>query len=296
MIRMSEGNESFSADARWDLHCHTQFSDGTHTPTELVRQAKESGLQGVAITDHDTYAGWDEVAQASRRYRFPVIRGSEITAYDRRTSVHMLAYLYDPNNETVIDMFATTRQARLKRTRSMVESMAQDYPISWEAVLAQVGEGDRTTVGRPHIADALVHAGVYGNRSQAFAGICSSDSPYYIPTPSPSTHEVIRCVHAAGGVVVIAHAGAVARNPELLSDEQIETLISEGLDGLEIWHRDNSSEQRERLSQIAVKHGLIMTGGSDWHGKGKPNRLGENVASGTVASEIVNRGCIPLLP
>lgn len=295
MVRMTESNEAFSADARWDLHCHTRFSDGTYTPTELVKQAKGLGLQGVAITDHDTYAGWHEVAHAAEQYEFPVIRGSEITAYDMHTSVHMLAYLYDPNNEVMIDMFVATREARLKRTRRMVEAIAMDYPITWDSVLAQVGEGEKTTVGRPHIADALVHAGVYDNRSQAFDGICSSSSPYYIPTPSPSTHEVIRCVHAAGGVVVVAHAGATARNPELLSDAQIETLIAEGLDGLEIWHRDNFRVQQHRLSRIARDHHLIMTGGSDWHGKGKPNLLGENTAPGNVAAAIVKQGILGLL-
>lgn len=288
--------DSFSADARWDMHCHTRFSDGTFTPAELVKQAKDAGLQGLAITDHDTYAGWDELAQASIDYHFPVVRGTEITAYDKATSVHMLAYLYDSHQRAMSELFDKTREARLKRTRKMVEAISKDFPITWEGVLEQVREGEKTTVGRPHIADALVHAGVYENRSQAFAGVCSSSSKYYIPTPSPSTHEVIRGVHAAGGVVVIAHPGALGRNRELLSDAQIDTLIDEGLDGLEIWHRENSAEQRERLSRIALKHHLVMTGGSDWHGLGKPNLLGENTTPGNIVAEIANMGSIPLLP
>ena len=152
-----------------------------------------------------------------------------------------------------------------------------------------------TTIGRPHIADALVAAGVYRTRSEAFADAVSATSKYYIPTPSPTTHEVLAAVAAAGGVVIIAHPGAVNRNVTLLSDSQIETLIEEGLDGLEVWHRDNPPQQRERLYAIAQTHQLLVTGGSDWHGAGKPNHLGENLTDDETVAEIVRRGAIPLV-
>lgn len=178
----------------WDIHCHTVFSDGTETPRTLVAQARKLGLHGVAIADHDTTAGWDEATEASEEIGLPLLLGTEITAVDEDVSVHMLAFQYDPSNEHISSMFANTRAARLHRTKRMVERLSQDFPITWDDVLAQVKEGERTTIGRPHIADALVAAGVYETRSDAFADAVSAKSKYYIPTPSPSTHEVIAAV------------------------------------------------------------------------------------------------------
>lgn len=278
----------------WDIHCHTVFSDGTETLRTLLEQAKSRGLQGVAITDHDTTAGWLDAQQAATWAELPLLRGTEITADDNRISVHMLAFQYDPDNAQIREMFANTRAARLRRTKRMVEHIAEDYPITWHSVQVQAHEGMRTTIGRPHIADALVAAGVYRTRSEAFAGVVSTSSKYYIPTPSPTTHDVVAAVKAAGGVTVIAHAGDLSRNRRLLSDEQIESLIAEGLDGLEVWHRGNPPQQRERLLAIASAHDLLVTGGSDWHGKGKPNELGENLTDADTVREIIRRGVLPL--
>lgn len=274
----------------WDIHCHTVFSDGTETPHTLVEQAGKLGLHGVAIADHDTTAGWSEAREASESVGLPLLLGTEITAVDDGVSVHMLAFQYDPANARICEMFSDTRAARLRRTKRMVESLAQDYPITWDDVLAQVREGERTTIGRPHIADALVAAGVYETRSDAFADAVSAKSKYYIPTPSPSTHDVITTVKDAGGVVVAAHAGDPQRNHRLLSDAQLDAMIADGLDGLEVWHRGNPQEQRERLLSIASKHDLLVTGGSDWHGKGKPNALGENLTDDATVREIMRRG------
>lgn len=273
----------------WDLHCHTVFSDGTVTPRGMVEQAQQLGLKGLAITDHDTNAGWDEARQAAQNLGMPLLPGTEITAQDGRVSVHMLAYLYDPEDPVIAGLFAKTREARLTRTRTMVELISRDYPITWQDVLDQVKEGSKTTVGRPHIADALVKAGVYADRSQAFAGVCSSRSAYYLPTPSPTTLQVLEAVNHAGGVLVIAHPGAVNRNPVLLSDQQIAALARRGLGGLEVWHRDNPPEQRRRLLALAQRWGLLVTGGSDWHGQGKPNRMGENSTADDVVAQIVGR-------
>lgn len=278
----------------WDIHCHTVFSDGTKTPAELVTLSRDIGLHGVSISDHDTNSGWQEAEEAARAAGVPLLRGTEITACDGDVSVHMLAFQYNPNDRHTSDLFAKTREARLRRTKNMVARLSEDYPISWQSVLDQVKEGGKTTIGRPHIADALVAAGLYRTRSEAFANAVSASSKYYIPTPSPTTHEVLAAVSAAGGVVIIAHAGALNRNRVLLSDDQIESLIDEGLDGLEVWHRDNPPEQRNRLLAIARKHHLLVTGGSDWHGDGKPNRLGENLTDDATIEEIVRRGAIAL--
>lgn len=278
----------------WDIHCHTVFSDGTETPTAMASEVKAAGLKGMSISDHDTVAGWDEAEQAATAQGLPLLRGTEITATDGNVSVHILGFQYDPKNERIETLFSTTREARLKRTKRMVERMAKDFPITWESVLAQIKEGNSTTVGRPHIADALVAAGVYKTRSDAFAGAVSATSKYYIPTPSPTTVEVVEAVKEAGGVVILAHAGDRRRNDTLLSDAQIETLVSKGLDGLEVWHRGNEDDQRQRLLGLAERYDLLVTGGSDWHGAGKPNTLGENLTDEATVAEIVKRGTLPL--
>ena len=295
MERMNQSATMFAPPSSgWDIHCHTAFSDGTETPETLAAECVRLGLHGMAITDHDTTAGWDDAQRAARAHGLRLLRGTEVTAVDGRVSVHMLAYQYDPANRQIGDLFANTRAARLARTKRMVELLSKDYPIDWESVLAQVREGGRTTVGRPHIADALVAAGVYENRSQAFEGAVSARSPYYIPTPSPTTGEVVKAVKAAGGVVLVAHAGDPSRNRELLSDEQIRVLVDAGLDGLEVWHRGNPPEQRERLLGLCRTYGLLATGGSDWHGAGKPNALGENLTDDATVEAIVQRGVLPL--
>ena len=279
----------------WDIHCHTVYSDGTETPETLVAEAVRRGLHGVAIADHDTTAGWQEAERAATRMSMPLLRGTEITAVDDGVSVHMLGLQYDPENEGIRELFAMTRRARLRRTRRMVEMIAKDYPITWDDVLAQTKQGERTTIGRPHIADALVAAGVYPTRSDAFAGAVSASSRYYIPTPSPSAADVVSAVSAAGGVSIVAHAGDPRRNRVLLSDTQIERLAKAGLDGLEVWHRGNPLEQRERLLTLAHRLDLLVTGGSDWHGAGKPNALGENLTADATVEEIIRRGCLPAI-
>ncbi|WEV66981.1 PHP domain-containing protein [Bifidobacterium sp. ESL0769] len=279
----------------WDLHCHTVFSDGTKTPAELVDLAKANGLHGIAITDHDTTAGWDDAQKAAESRGFPLLRGSEITAQDHHVSVHMLAYQYDPEDEGIVNLFSSTRAARIERAKRMVSRLSKDFPITWNDVMNQTKKGDETTVGRPHMADALVDAGFYHTRSEAFAGAISSSSKYYIPTPSPSALQVVEVVRQAGGVSVVAHPADYSRNRVLLSGSQIRELADAGLGGLEVWHRGNDTEDRERLLGLARELGLLVTGGSDWHGDGKPNKLGENLTADSVVAQIVERGAIPLI-
>ena len=279
----------------WDLHCHTNYSDGTETPRTLVVLAHRLGLQGVAITDHDTAGGWADAVDAALEFGTPLLRGSEITSHDGDVSVHMLAYQYDPTNQAIIELFEHTRQARILRTQHMAEAISHDLPITWEDVLAQAVLGDISTVGRPHIADALVAKGVYQTRSDAFNGVLASSSKYYIPVPSPTTHKVVAALKAAGGVSVVAHAGDHSRNSTLLSDDAIRDLAAEGFGGVEVWHRQNPPEQRSRLLALAEECSLLVTGGSDWHGKGKPNQVGENLTDDATVREIVRRGAIDLI-
>ncbi len=281
----------------WDMHCHTVFSDGTESPAHTLEIAAERGLSGVAIVDHDTIASWGAAKEASITQNYPLIRGSEITAEYGKTSVHILAYLYDCEDKVVADMFAQIRQNRVARIHRMIDLISRDYPITWDDVAAQIRKGDDTTIGRPHIADALVAAGVYSTRSEAFEGAVSArNHKYYVPVRSPQADDVVKRVKQAGGVVVIAHPGAVSRNKYILSDEQIRSLTDCGLDGLEVHHRDNPPEQQERLNCLAQQLGLLQTGGSDWHGFGKPNVMGENTTDLETVTEIIHRGKIRVLP
>ena len=284
----------------WDLHCHTVFSDGTRTPLQLMQEARERGLDGAAITDHDTAAGWTEAANAARELGMSLIRGTEMSAHwplgGGKISVHVLAWLYDPDGRRLAELFARTRQRRLERARTMVANLARDYPISWESVCDQAKESDATTVGRPHMADALVAAGVYRTRADAFDGVLSKRGPYYVPVETPTATEAIRAIKDAGGVAALAHVGSFARNRVILSDDQIRACVDCGLDALEVRHRENSPEQRTRLTRLARRWGLLVTGGSDWHGRGgKPNMLGENSTDAATVKEIARRGAIPVV-
>lgn len=282
----------------WDLHCHTVFSDGRATPAQMIAEAQTlPGLTGVAITDHDSTAGWAQATKAARSAGYPLIRGAEITAdWKNRTSVHLLAWLFDPTEKTLATLFAWTRAQRIARTKKMVAAISRDYPITWSDVLAQAGEAGLTTIGRPHIADALVAAGVVKNRSEAFSTIVSGRSKYYLPVKSPEATDVITAVKAAGGIISLAHGASPTRNRFLLTDDDIALFASKGLDALEVWHRENTPHGRKRLLRLAHELGLLVTGGSDWHGKGgKPNKLGENRTADAVVEEIARRGAIPII-
>ena len=279
----------------WDLHCHSAYSDGTESPEGLVLEACRRGLSGVGITDHDTWAGWGEAEEASRRHGMPLMRGTEITADMDGICVHMLGLLYSPDDDVLRDLFETTRINRTKRMKKMVENLSVDFPITWGDVIAQVKEGESTTIGRPHIADAMVALGFFPNRSAAFAGTINKNGPYYVPIVSPDARTVVRAVKHAGGVAIVAHPAATSRNNHILTDEHIADLAQAGLDGLEVFHRDNSPEQRKRLLGLAEDLHLLTTGGSDWHGAGKPNVMGEHVTDDATVEEIVRRGAIGII-
>lgn len=278
----------------WDLHCHSAYSDGTESPEGLILEAKRQGLLGVGIADHDTWVGWDEAVAAARANHVPLIRGTEITADVNGTCVHMLGLLYDPTDKVLCDLFDTTRKNRVRRMKKMVENLSADFPITWDDVVAQAKEGERTTIGRPHIADALVALGFFDNRSEVFAKTINKNGPYYVPIVSPTAKSVVEAVKHAGGVSVIAHPGGVNRNRHVLTDEEIVELADAGLDGLEVHHRDNPPEQQRRLAGLAKDLHLLVTGGSDWHGTGKPNIMGENTTDDATVQEIIHRGAIPV--
>lgn len=268
-----------------DLHTHSRFSDGTQSPTALVEEAAGLGVAVLGLTDHDTTAGWDEAVRAAEAAGIGLVRGMEISCrYDDGISVHLLSYLHDPAAAELTATVADARRARLDRTRTMVERLAEDFPLSWESVLEQAGA--EATIGRPHIADALVTAGIVEDRSAAFAGLLSSHSKYYVSLPTISPIEAIRMVHEAGGAAVFAHPRASLRG-RMVPDIGVRRMIEAGLDGLEVDHRDNPPSARVALRATAEAHGLLVTGSSDYHGTGKPNRLAEHTTDPEMLERLV---------
>ncbi|HUX71863.1 MAG TPA: PHP domain-containing protein [Cellulomonadaceae bacterium] len=277
---------------RIDLHTHSTASDGTDTPTRVVEQAVAAGLDVIALTDHDTTDGWAEAAEAAVAHGIGLVRGSEVTASAAGISVHLLSYLQDPTSAPLADAMRATKTARITRARTMVDLLAEDYDLTWEDVVAQTASG--ATVGRPHIADALVAKGIVHDRSAAFTAMLLPTSRYYVRHRAPTALEVIDLVLTAGGVPVLAHPGAEQRG-RVLSDVAIEELAEAGLVGLEVYHRDNSPDQVERLAGIAARLGLLATGSSDFHGAGKPNVLGENLTDPEVLARVEERGAIDVV-
>ncbi len=275
--------ERYDEKMTYDLHTHSRISDGTQTVDELVTEIAQTGLQGFALTDHDTVAGWPRAAELSAEFGLDFVPGMEISCSAAGLSVHLLCYLHDPTFAPLNDEINRARDSRMTRAQRMVELLAEDYPICWDDVLAQTGEG--ATVGRPHLADALVAAGVVADRSEAFASILTPRSRYYVPHYAVDPVDAVRLVRAAGGVPVMAHPRARSRG-RIASPELIEEMIAAGLAGLEVFHRDNAPEDQRWLASLARSHDLLITGSSDYHGAGKPNRLGENTTSAETVARI----------
>lgn len=261
---------------RIDLHTHSTVSDGTESPAEVMRAAARAGLDVVALTDHDSMAGLEEAAETAQAHGVNLIPGIEVSCTHRGVSVHLLAYWPDLGNEEILGMLAATRGARVERAQEIVRRVGADYPITWDDVVAFAGQAD--TVGRPHIADALVAAGVFSVRDEAFVDVLSAASAYFVPHYAPQVLDAVKTLRACGAVPVFAHPGADGRG-KVVPTAVIEEMAAVGLVGLEVAHRDHSPHQRKRLAAIAAKLGLVTTGASDYHGDGKPNRLGENLTS-----------------
>ena len=271
---------------RIDLHAHSRASDGTDSPAELIAAAAAAELDVVALTDHDTMAGWAEAGSAADRLGVTLIRGVEISCLAGWISVHLLAYLPDPTHPGLVAEFERTRTDRVTRARRMVDLIAVDYPISWQDVLDRAHRG--ATVGRPHIADALIARGHVADREEAFRGILAAGSRYHVRHYAPQALDVVAMVREAGGVPVMAHPRA-GRRGRVVSDTVIADLAAVGLAGLEVDHRDHLPAERAQLRALADELGLLVTGSSDYHGRVKANLLGEHLTSPEVLSAILDQ-------
>ncbi len=267
-----------------DLHTHSNVSDGTETPTELVQAAAAAGVDVLAITDHDTVGGWAEAAEAATRTGVTLVRGIEISCSWRYASIHLLGYLTDPDDDALMPELARARDSRATRLQRMVELMAADgIPVTYDEVLAQVAPG--ATPGRPHIADALVANGTIAHRDEAFRDWLTNDSRYYVSHYAPDPVHAVALVRAAGGVPVIAHPFTRTRGAGV-TDDLVERMYAAGLFGLEAYHRDHGRAEVERAERLAKRLGLALTGSSDYHGEGKVNRLAENTTAPSVFEAI----------
>lgn len=260
---------------RIDLHAHSTVSDGTDSPAELIRAAARTGLDVVAITDHDSTAGW-EPACAARPGGLTVVPGVEFSCMHlatdgRRISLHLLAYLLDPHDAAIQAEWARLRESRRVRARAMVDNLAADgYPISWEQVHALAGGG---SVGRPHLGRALVESGVMADVGTALRELLSSRAPYYVRKADTDVFDAIGLVRAAGGLPVFAHPVARCRGP-VVSDETVAEMARAGLVGLEVEHPDHDAQDRAHAAELARELDLIGTGSSDYHGTNKATPLG----------------------
>ncbi|MEU1235766.1 PHP domain-containing protein [Micromonospora aurantiaca] len=284
-----------SVPARIDLHTHSTASDGTLTPAELVRAAAEAGLDVVALTDHDTTAGWAP-AVAALPPGLTLIRGAEISCRwfgaEPAIPLHLLAYLFDPAEPHLAAELARVRRAREERGERIVRLLQADgIPVSWTEILAGAGGG---TVGRPHIAQALIRAGLVTTTTEAFGPDWLGER-YRLPKDDIEVFQAVALVRAAGGVPVFAHPRA-SRRGRIVPDELIADLAAAGLAGLEADHEDHDPVERSHVRGLAADLGLLVTGSSDFHGTHKTVRLGAHTTDPEAYERIVAqaRGVTPV--
>jgi predicted metal-dependent phosphoesterase TrpH len=257
-----------------DLHTHTTASDGTDSPFALVKKALATGVTTLGITDHDSTAGWAEAVTAIQP-QIQLVLGAEVSCLTTDgISVHMLGLLFDGEDEQMQQMLSDSRDTRLPRMRKMVALLQADgFDISLEDVYQAAP--DQATIGRPHLADALVAKKIVATRDEAFADLLHNESKYYVTHAAPTPADAIARIKSAGGVAVIAHPFA-SRRGQILTADSFQDLVAAGLDGIEVHHRDQNAAEQQVLIEIARELHLVTTGASDYHGTGKLNSMAEN--------------------
>jgi predicted metal-dependent phosphoesterase TrpH len=269
---------------RIDLHTHSSVSDGTSTPRELVAAAREAGLDVVAITDHDTSQSWAEAAEAAAEVGITLVRGMEISTRHRGQSVHLLAYLPDPTYPPLVEGLQRILDGRNARVPAILERL-RDLGMPLDIDDVRRAAGATAAYGRPHVADALVAKGFVADRDQAFAELLGNGRPAYVDRYAEPLAPMIRVVAEAGGVAVIAHPWG-RHDPGAVGEEGLARLVEEGLAGIEVDHEDHGPATREELRAIARNLGLVATGSSDHHGRGK---TGHELGCNTTAPEEYHR-------
>ena len=258
---------------RIDLHTHSSCSDGTDTPTELVEVAKGAGLDIIALTDHDTTAGWDEAAAAAERFGVTVVPGAELSCRLHGIQIHMLGYGFDRTEPEFARERNLLRDSREHRAKLIVQRCRElGAPITWERVREIAGSA---AIGRPHVASALVEAGVVTTVDDAFSSDWLADGGRaYVDKYALDPYRALDLVQSSGGVAVFAHPAA-GRRGRIVTDRQIADLARAGLNGIEVDHVDHDEAARARIRGLATDLGLVPTGSSDYHGTRKTVRIGQ---------------------
>ena len=266
-----------------DLHTHSTASDGTTPPERLVREARDAGLDVVALTDHDTTGGWAAAAEALPA-GLSLVRGAEISCVREGISLHLLAYLFDPDDPDLSGTLAQLRESRVGRAERMARLLEEaGTGVTWSRVQELAGG----TVGRPHVAQALIEQGHVSSVWEAFSPEwIGTGGRYYVPKRELDVLEAVALVLAAGGVCVFAHPAASKRG-RTVGDDVIGELASAGLAGLEVDHVDHDDAARTHLRGLAAELGLLTTGSSDFHGTNKTVRLGEHTTSPETYDRLV---------
>lgn len=261
-----------------DLHIHTTASDGSHTPTEIVRLAARKGLKAIAITDHDTIDGITEAISEGKKIGLEVICGLELSVKLSEVNIHLLGYLFNTFDKPLAAALSDIQSARLKRNQRILEKL-QNLGIPLDsAELQKVSVTGQT--GRPHIAKLLINKGVVATMDEAFEKFLGQHAAAYEPRKIYEVGEAIQLIKNAGGITVLAHPLQIERSGEDVF-QVIEELITRGLDGIEVYYPNHSKAFRKQLLNIVKKKSLLATGGSDFHGDIRPNTClagGKNVS------------------
>lgn len=247
---------------RYDLHTHTQASDGIFTPAENVRLAKEAGLAGLAITDHDTIDGVREAQREGVRLEMEVIPGVEISTSLHGKEIHVLGYFIDVNNTLLNQRLRTLREARQRRNEQLLTRLRElGIAIEWQEVVSTAQKSDADTIGRPHIADTLVKKRIVANMREAFDLYLGERGKAYVSVERITPFTAADWIHEAGGVVSLAHPGLYG------DDNIVREILQYGVDAIETFHSDHNETDEKRYEQMAVEYGILQTAGSDFHGK-----------------------------
>ena len=253
---------------RIDLHTHSNRSDGTESPSELVHRAQAAGIDVLGLTDHDTTEGWQEAADTAERTGVALVRGIEVSCSFAGYGVHLLAYLPDPTYGPLQQELRRVLDGRNSRLPATLQRLRElGIRIDVEDVRAVAGE--TAAMGRPHVADALIALGVVADRNEAFDRYLGPQGPAYIRRYAADLETMIGCVDDAGGVSVLAHPWASRHNFSALDERGLARLAVAGLAGLEVDHEDHDPSARTALRALAARLDLVVTGSSDYHGTGK---------------------------
>jgi predicted metal-dependent phosphoesterase TrpH len=270
--------------AKADLHTHTTASDGMFRPAENVRLAKEAGLSALAITDHDTVAGVEEALEAGREYGITVIPGMELSTSADGKDIHILGYGISAEDSVLLSRLQAQRNVRNRRNEEMLKKLAElNMHVSLEELEAAAGKSrlEDGSIGRPHIAQALVDKGYVADKREAFDRLLGEGKPAYASLARIAPTEAIRWIHEAGGIAIIAHPGLYG------DDELVLTLLDSGADGLEAFHSEHDEQMERRYAEWAENRGKLVTGGSDFHGIKDGVAFHGDIGSRTVDASIV---------